>query len=42
MEQTGASEDSMKSRYDLDEQEIKTYLEEVVEELKKNEEQEQR
>lgn len=36
MEQTGASEDSMKSRYDLDEQEIKTYLEEAVEELKKN------
>jgi hypothetical protein len=32
----------MKSRDDLNEQEIKTYLEEVVEELKKNEEQEQR
>jgi hypothetical protein len=36
IEQTGASEDSMKSRYDLDEQEIKTYLEEALEELKKN------
>jgi hypothetical protein len=36
MEQTGESEDSMKSHYDLDEQEIKIYLEEALEELKKN------